>query len=103
MFSGLFFSLSQIPTAVLARSHHGVGAFLVNAFLFLNVVTPKLRLVQTVLTGPTVRADTARTLSTWPQLMFVPTLLHGPLRLQLLRGDLSKTMLFHGLLRSCLV
>ena len=67
-----FFLLSQIPPAVLTGFHHGVGAFLVDAFLFLNVVTTELWFVQAIHTDATVRSETAGTLTTWPQLV-LPT------------------------------
>ena len=69
MFSRLFFSLSQIPTAVLAGSHHGVGTLLVDTFLFLNVPTTELWFVQTVQTAATVRSEAARALTAGPELM----------------------------------
>ena len=61
--------LSQIPTTVLAGSHHGVGAFLLYTFLFLNVVTTELWLVQAIHTGATVSSGAAGALTAGPELV----------------------------------
>ena len=91
-----FFLLSQIPPAVLTGFHHGVGAFLVDAFLFLNVVTTELWLIQAIHTGPTVSSEAAGALTTGPELVLAGRTFHQrPLGLQLLTGDISKPVLPH--------
>ena len=62
--------LSQIPPAVLAGSHHGVGAFLEAALLFLNIMATKSGFIEAVHAGPTVRSQAARTLPTGPEFVF---------------------------------
>ena len=88
--------LSQIPSAILTGPHHGVGAFLVETFLFPDVVTTKLWLVQAVKTDATVRSEAAPALPTRPKLVSAGrTFLQGPLGLQLLSGDISEPVLPH--------
>ena len=65
-------------------------------FLFPDVVTTELWLVQTENTGATLRPEAARALPTRPKLVSASrTFLQGPLGLQLLSGDISEPVLPH--------
>ena len=67
---------SKVPSTSLTASDYRVGTLFVNTFLFENIVTSKFGFILAVHADSTVRSDTTRAFTTWPQLVLEIAFFH---------------------------